>query len=97
MLSEMPHPMEIAVVFSPARPFHPNIGRTGLVCLGHPTPGVSMEQILHQIWAAITFNMNCVNVRTGEVMNRDAAEFVRQHRDRFPLTSAGLFEASPVT
>lgn len=95
ILSEAPHPLEIAAVFAPSNIFHPNLSRGGLICLGHPTPGLSMEQILHTLWAALTFNMKVVNPRLGEVLCREAAEFVIQHRDNFPLTEAGLFEAEP--
>jgi hypothetical protein len=95
-LSEAPHPLEIATILAPLGVHHPNCSRTGFVCLGHPTPGLSMEQILHQIWAALTFNMRTINIRRGEVLNREAAQFVRHHPDRFPLTSKGLYEAEPM-
>jgi hypothetical protein len=96
LLSEAPHPLELAAILAPA-PFHPNCSPHGMLCLGHPTPGISLESVLHQVWAAITFNMKCVNVRPGEVMNREAADYVRLHPYRFPLTEDGLFEADPVS
>lgn len=96
MLSEAPHSMEIAAVFAPQGIHHPNCGRTGQICLGHPTPGLSMEQILHQVWALIAWNMRCVNVRPGEYVNREAALYFLTHRAEFPLTEAGLYEADPV-
>ncbi len=95
LLSETPHPLELAAILTPA-PFHPNCSPHGLLCLGHPTPGISFDSVLHQVWAAVTFNMKCVNVRPGEVMNREAADYVRLHPERFPLTDEGLFEAAPV-
>lgn len=95
LLSETPHPLELAAILTP-EPFHPNCSPHGLLCLGHPTPGISFYSVLHQVWAALTFNMQCVNVRPGEVMNREAADYVRLHPDRFPLTDEGLFEAAPV-
>lgn len=95
LLSEAPHPLELAAILTPAS-FHPNCSPHGLLCLGHPTPGISFDSVLHQVWAALTFNMKCVNVRPGEVMNREAADYVRLHPERFPLTDEGLFEATPV-
>jgi hypothetical protein len=96
LLSEAPHPLEIAALLAPANVFHPNLSKGGLICMGHPTPGLSMEQILHTLWAAITFNMHYLNVRPGEVMNREAAEHVQHFSATFPLTEAGLFEAEPI-
>jgi len=96
LLSVAPHPLELAAILAPA-PFHPNCSPHGLLCLGHPTSGISLESVLHQVWAAVTFNMKCINVRPGEVMNRDAADFVRLNPERFPLTAEGLFEATPVS
>ncbi len=91
-LSEAPHPLEIATIFMPRRIFHPNCNAAGALCLGHPAAGLSMDLILHQIWAALTFNMKCVNTSYGEILNRDAAEFVRARAERFPLTFRGLLE-----
>ena len=96
MLSEAPHSMEIAAVFAPQGIHHPNCGPTGQICLGHPTPGLSMEQILHQVWALIAWNMRSVNIRPGEYINREAALYFLAHRAEFPLTEAGLYEADPV-
>jgi hypothetical protein len=87
--------MEIATVLDPACIYHPSAGRSGGICLGRPVVGVSMESILNQLWAAVTFNMSIVNTISGEVVNREAADFVRANVHRFPLRHEGLLEAKP--
>ena len=94
-LSTAPHPMEIATVLEPPGMHHPNAGRSGGICLGKPVVGISMESILNQLWAAVTFNMSIVNTVSGEVVNREAADFVRANAHRFPLRAEGLLEAIP--
>jgi hypothetical protein len=94
-LSTAPHPMEIATVLDPPGIYHPNAGRSGGFCLGKPVVGISMESILNQLWAAVTFNMSIVNTISGEVVNREAADFVRANVHRFPLRHEGLLEAKP--
>ena len=91
-LAEAPHPMEIVTVLHPARVFHPNCSPSGAICLGHPLPGLSLETILHQTWAGLTFNMGKVNTVDGEILNVAAAHFVRANAERFPLTHKGIFE-----
>lgn len=92
-LNEAPHPMEIATILEPSAIHHPNASKSGGFCLGHPAAGISLEQVLHQVWAGLTFNMKTVNTRPGEVMNHDAAVYVRSNADLFPITDRGLFEA----
>jgi hypothetical protein len=94
-LSTAPHPMEIATILDPPGVHHPNLGRSGGVCLGKPIVGVSMESILNQLWAAVTFNMTIVNTISGDVVNAEAADFVRANAHRFPLCREGLLEAEP--
>jgi hypothetical protein len=91
-LAQAPHPWEIATVIQPRGLFHPNATPSGSLCLGHPEAGVSLEYILNQAWAALTFNMKSVNTRSGEILNLEAARFVRANASRFPLTDKGLFE-----
>jgi hypothetical protein len=91
-LSEAPDPMEIATVLRPHGVFHPNCSSAGAICLGHPTPGISMELILHQLWSGLTFNMKTVNTRPGQVVNPEAAVYVRASAGQFPITTKGLFE-----
>jgi hypothetical protein len=91
-LSEAPHPMELATVLRPLGVFHPNCSSSGALCLGHPAAGISMELILHQIWAGLTFNMQTVNTRPGQIVNPEAAVYVRASAHLFPITRRGLFE-----
>jgi len=91
-MTQAPHPMEIVTVLQPKRVFHPNCNPAGGVCLGHPAPGLSLETILHQTWAGLTFNMRRINTSNGEILNIEAAEFVRANAERFPLTQKGILE-----
>jgi hypothetical protein len=91
-LSEAPHPFELAAILEPRGVFHPNCDPVGAMCLGHPTPGISLEVILNQVWAGLAFNLKLVNTRPGEVANREAAEYVRACAEQFPITRRGLFE-----
>lgn len=91
-LSEAPNPADIATVMQPQNVFHPNCSSSGAICLGHPAPGISMELILHQLWAGFAFNMKAVNTRPGQILNPDAAIYVRASANQFPITRRGLFE-----
>jgi hypothetical protein len=91
-LSQAPHPMELATVLLPHGIYHPNCSSTGGLCLGHPAPGISLELILHQIWAGLTFNMQSVNTNPGQIVNAEAAVYVRTNAHLFPITRRGLFE-----
>jgi hypothetical protein len=92
-LSESPHPAEIACVLAPRRVHAPHAEPiSGAMCLGHPRPGISLELILNQVWAALSFNMNYVNTSHGDVLNPVAAAYVRANAEKFPLHHSGLFE-----
>jgi hypothetical protein len=91
-LSEAPHPMEIVTMLAPQAPYHPNCSSSGALCLGHPAAGISLELILHQVWAGLTFNMKFVNTRAGQIVNGEAAAYVRANAHRLPITKRGLFE-----
>src|SRR5207249_9207748 len=60
-LSEAPNPSEIVSILEPFFVFHPNVSRTGALCLGHPQPGLPLEEILHMTWAALVFNLRMVD------------------------------------
>jgi hypothetical protein len=91
-LSEAPHPFELVTVLFPSFVFHPNCLPHGPMCLGHPMPGIGMDQILHQTWAGLTFHMLAVNTELYEAANREAAAYVRDNATSFPITRKGLFE-----
>jgi hypothetical protein len=91
-LGEAPHPFEIATVLFPSFVSHPNCNLQGCMCLGHPAPGISLDQILHQTWAGLTFHMSAVNTERYQVANPAAAAYVRDNATQFPITDKGLFE-----
>lgn len=95
-LAAAPVPWEIVTVLEPGWIFHPNVHPvSGGLCLGHPMPGISMEQILHTVWAALVFNMRLVNTVDWQGLNSAAAQYVREHgATQFPLTRRGLLERS---
>jgi hypothetical protein len=92
-LSEAPVPWEIVTLLEPLGVFHPNANPAGALCLGHPPPGIPLEQILHMVWQAITLNLRSVDTVDWHGLNPEAAAYVRAHREQFPLTDRGLFEA----
>jgi hypothetical protein len=91
-LAEAPDPCEILSVLLPPRLYHPNATPGGVFCLGRPAPGLSLEFILSQAWAGLSLNMRTVNTRSGDILNAEAAQFVRANASRFPLTQRGMFE-----
>jgi hypothetical protein len=91
-LSEAPHPMELVTVLEPNNVFHPNCSSSGGLCLGHPAAGIALDLILHQAWAGLMFNMKAVNTRPGQIVNPEAAMYVRANAHQFPITVRGLFE-----
>lgn len=90
-LTEAPNPFEIATILRPQGIFHPNADGSA-ICLGHPDAGFSLETVLNQLWAGLMFNMKMVNTKPGDIVNRQAAEYVRSNVQLFPITKKGLFE-----
>jgi hypothetical protein len=91
-LAQAPHPCEIVTVLQPTRVFHPNCNLAGVMCLGVPQAGLSLDFVLTQSWFGLSFNMRKVNTLRGDILNPEAARFVRASAERFPLTEKGLFE-----
>jgi len=91
-MSVAPIPWEIVTILSPPGVFHPNTHSGGGLCLGHPLPNISMEEILHTTWAAIVMNTKRLNVVDWQGFNPAAAAYVKAHLDQFPLTRRGLLE-----
>lgn len=83
----------------PISVFHPNI-KPPFMCLGHLPPGASMKEILHQIYAVITYQK--VTMTELDALNHEACEWARKHQERFPLYSRPLtrqtltFDAEPL-
>jgi hypothetical protein len=87
-----PEPTELVTVLSPHNIFHPNIASSGTMCLGHTRPGFSLEAIAHQVWGGLNMNGAFVNTAHGQVLNWQAAEYVRQNLHLFPISRRGLYE-----
>jgi hypothetical protein len=91
-LSEAPDPMEVVSVLQPSSIYHPNGSASGALCIGHPAPGIPLDLILHQVWAGLMFNMKIVNTRPGQIVNPEAAIYVRSNAHLFPISTRGMFE-----
>jgi len=91
-LAVAPNPSEIVQVIRPTSVFHPNVWPNGALCLGHPRTGISMDEVLHLTWAALTLNTRRVNTVAWDAANEEAADYVRARKDLFPLTRIGLLE-----
>jgi hypothetical protein len=96
-LSEAPMPAEIVTLLEPLFIWHPNVAPNGALCLGHPPPMISLDQIVHMTWAALVFNMRVVNPIEWQGFNPRAAMYVKANPTMFPLNPHGLFEAKPPT
>lgn len=92
-LSAAPDPLEIATILQPGGIYHPNAAPSGAICLGHVQAGFACESVLHLLWAGLNLNMSVVSLGHDEVINRDAAAFVRSRLNDFPISNKGLFEA----
>jgi hypothetical protein len=92
-LGEAPVPYELISILEPRFVFLPNASPAGALCLGHPGPGISLMEILHLTWAALTVNLRVTDLVTWHALNVEAAAFVRANQERFPLTERGLLEA----
>lgn len=92
-LSLPPIPWEIVTILEPRFVYHPNVNPGGGICLGHPMPNITMEEILHTTWAGLVLNTRLVNTIDWQVFNRHAAAFIRSAAPgKFPLTHRGLME-----
>lgn len=78
-------PPEIVSVCAPhgeCEPFHPNIHpELPIICPGHLPPGLPIERILWQTYEIWTWN----RCNFASVLNPDAAEWGRNHPDRYPV------------
>ncbi len=92
-LDAPPIPWEIVTILGPPQVHHPNVHGGGGLCLGSPPAGIGMESILHLTFAALVLASH--NTVEWEGLNSDAASYVRDHADRFPIVETGLFEAPP--
>ena len=64
--------------------WHPNISRElPLICVGHIVPGMSLVDILYQIFEVLTYHK--FNPREDDCLNRAACAFARGNQHRFPI------------
>jgi hypothetical protein len=73
-----PDPL-VVTVLEPTNVFHPNI-RGPFVCLGHISPGISLVDLLYQIFEIVVYR----NWAPHDGLNGDACQWARHHADRFP-------------
>jgi len=75
-------PFEILTWLGPPNVFHPNI-RPPFCCIGRIVPGMSLVDILYQLFEVIGW----VNVTVDEhdALDHAACEWARAHPDRYPL------------
>jgi len=64
----------------PSSVWHPNI-RAPWICVGHVPPGVELTDLVYQVFEMISFH----RWTPHDPLNPDAAQWARNHQDRFPL------------
>jgi hypothetical protein len=75
-----PEPNQVVTVFSPWSIFHPNVAGP-FICLGRLTAGTSVDDVLYQIYAIVSYQQWNAN----DALNQDASEWARGNQDRFPI------------
>lgn len=70
----------------------PNLHVSGGLCLGD-LPRFDVKTILETTYDAVTLRL--YNDSVHDVLNVQAADYTRAHRDELPLTPTGLFEQVP--
>ncbi len=73
-------PAEVLTWFDPPHVWHPNI-RPPWICVGHIGPGTELVDLLYQCYEIITYH----NWAAHDALNPDAAQWCRNHQDRFPV------------
>lgn len=80
------HPAEVLTWLHPSRPHHPNVASAEelpLICIGRMSPGMSLVEILYQIFEIITYGK--VTMRESDALNKAACRWARQHSHLFPI------------
>jgi ubiquitin-protein ligase len=75
-----PEPQHVVTVFRPWSIFHPNVAGP-FICLGRLTAGTSLDDILYQIYAVISYQ----EWNANDALNEHASEWARANQDRFPV------------
>jgi hypothetical protein len=75
-------PGQVLTWIDPETEFHPNI-RHPFCCVGHIAPGMSLLNLLHQLYQMITWQR--FTPREDDALNKPACSWARQHQDRLPI------------
>ncbi len=78
------HPGQVLTWLEPAAEFHPNI-RSPFCCVGHIAPGMSLLNLLHQVFQMITWQR--YTPREDDALNADACRWARRNAERLPIDS----------
>jgi hypothetical protein len=76
------NPAEVLTWLEPANVWHPNI-RPPFICVGHLTPGTSLQSLVYQVYEMITYQR--VTMREDDALNPAACVWARRHQPRFPI------------
>jgi len=76
------HPGQVLTWLEPTTEFHPNI-RAPFCCVGHIAPGMSLLNLLHQVYQMITWQR--FTPREDDALNADACRWARNNLDRLPV------------
>ena len=69
--------------------WHPNISaRAPFICIGRIAPGMSLTDIIHQLYEIICYQRYTPN--EFDSLNKDCCSWARANSDRFPTDSRPL-------
>ena len=80
-------PAEVLTILHPLNIWHPNIMGPA-VCVGHITPGMSLVNLLYQVFEILTYHK--VTMREDDALNWDACVYARKHQHDFPIDRRAL-------
>jgi hypothetical protein len=75
-------PAQLVTWFTPWEIYHPNI-RPPFCCLGRSAPGISLVEVLYQIYEIVTYQK--VTMREDDALNHAACSWARENTARFPV------------
>jgi hypothetical protein len=73
-------PVQVLTWLNPPEVFHPNI-RPPVICVGRIAPGTELVDLVYQCFEIITYH----NWASHDALNPDAAQWARNHQNRFPV------------
>jgi hypothetical protein len=82
-------PFDVVRWLGPSNCWHPNVSNTRrAICVGRFAPGTGLVDLLYQCWEIITWNK--VTMREDDALNREACQWARHNRSRFPVDTRPL-------